>query len=194
MIRGQDVNNSNSKWFVLIGSQKYGPYDYPTIVEMIQNNQLMDFNYLWADHLKDWTPIYQLEEFRKEHFRKFVADDLNLKNVFIKRKSNRISKNIPFSAHNSIRFFEGQIVSISEYGALCLIECPIVQVGDKLKMQIKDELETARSFNIEAEIIRKNISKKGTNGKSEVFYSIQFSEDQFLGIVQIKEWLKKLSA
>ena len=188
------MTENKTQWYVLIGSQKYGPYDYRTIIEMIQNNQLMDFNYLWADHLENWTPIYQLEEFSKDRFQLLLKENSELKDAFIKRKGTRVSKKIPFVGHNTIRFFDGEIVSISESGALCLINSPLVQVGDKIKLHVKNEAEPEKSFNIEAEIVRKNFARKRINSKSGLHYAVRFSDIQMLGVVQIKEWIKQAAA
>ena len=57
-----------TNWHVLIGDQKYGPYDYKTVIQMLQSNQLMDYNFVWAPHLEAWTQIHQLEEFSRDRF------------------------------------------------------------------------------------------------------------------------------
>jgi predicted RNA-binding protein with EMAP domain len=179
---------SDVSWFVLIGEQKYGPYDYKTVIRMVQTNQLMDFNYVWAEHLESWTPMYQLEEFSKDRF-KILQNENEYKGSFIKRTSERIATKIPLLGHNSIRFFDGEIVSISESGALCLLNSPLVQVGDQIKLHVKATNETEVSFNIEGEVIRKNYSKQRLNAKSGLFYAVKFNEVQAKGAVQIKRWV-----
>lgn len=183
------MKEHNNSWHVLIGSQKYGPYEYRKIIEMLQSNQLMDFNYVWAEHLENWTPIYQLEEFSKDRFQLILQNDTELQSAFIKRTGSRIDKRVPVIGHNSIRFFDGEIVSISESGALCLINTPLVQVGDHIKLHIKLGNMEETSFNVEAEIIRKNFSKKRLNSKSGLYYAIRFTEVQSVGIKQIRHWL-----
>lgn len=182
----------NNNWYVLIGSQKYGPYEYKTIIEMLQANQLMDFNYVWAEHLENWTPIYQLEEFSKDRFQLILQNETELHSAFIKRKGKRLEMKIPVVGHNSIRFFDGEIISISESGALCLINSPLVQVGDKIKLHVKAGGGNAeQSFNVEAEIVRKNFSKKRLNSKSGLHYAVRFSEVQASGLRQIRQWLQQ---
>ena len=181
----------NNNWYDLIGSQKYGPYEYKTIIEMLQANQLMDFNYVWAEHLENWTPIYQLEEFSKDRFQLIIQNETELHTAFIKRKGRRLDLNIPVVGHNSIRFFDGEIISISESGALCLINSPLVQVGDKIKLHVKVAGNSDQAFNLEAEIVRKNFSKKRLNSKSGLHYAIRFSEVQAAGLKQIRQWLQQ---
>lgn len=183
------MKENNNSWYVLIGSQKYGPYEYRTVIEMLQSNQLMDFNYVWAEHLENWTPIYQLEEFSKDRFQLILQNESELKTAFVKRTSSRTDKHVPVIGHNSIRFFDGEIVSISESGALCLINSPLVQVGDQIKLHVRLGTTDETSFNVEAEIIRKNFSKKRLNSKSGLYYAIRFTEVQSVGIKQIRQWL-----
>lgn len=183
------MSDTKNQWYVLIGSQKYGPYDYRTVIEMLQNNQLMDFNYVWAEHLENWTPIYQLEAFSKDRFQLLLKEDADLSQAFIKRRGKRIEKSVPIIGHNTIRFFDGEIISLSESGALCLINSPLVQVGDRVKIHVKIPNQIEQSFNIEAEIVRKNFSKKRLNSKSGLHYAIRFTEVQGSGLTQIQDWI-----
>lgn len=176
-------------WFVLLGDQKYGPYDYKTMISMMQSNQLMDYNYVWAAHLESWTPIHQLEEFSKDRFQILLQKESNYLNSFIQRQSPRVEVSIPLLGHNSIRFFDGTVTSLSESGALCLLNTPLVQVGDLLKIHIKSNGKTDVAFNIEAEVIRKNFSKQRLNSKSGLYYAIRFNDIQSVGLEQIKNWV-----
>lgn len=176
-------------WFVLLGDQKYGPYNYKTMIEMLQSNQLMDYNHVWASHLESWTPINQLEEFSKERFQLLLQKESDYLNSFIQRKSPRAEVNIPLIGHNSIRFFDGAVTSLSENGALCLLNSPLVQVGDNLKLHVKALDSSKMAFNIEAEVIRKNFSKQRLNSKSGLYYAIRFNDIQSVGLEQIKNFV-----
>lgn len=184
------LKTENSQWYVLIGEIKYGPYDYKTVIKMIQSNQLMDFNYVWAEHLESWTPLYQLEEFSKDRFELLLQKESDYLSSFIKRKNDRIEVKIPVMGHNTIRFFDGEIVSISNSGALCLLNSPLVQVGDQIKLHVKAQGENELPFNIECEIIRKNYSKQRLNAKSGLYYAIKFHEVQEIGTKQIVKWIQ----
>ncbi len=178
-----------NEWFVLIGDQKYGPYDYQTMIHMMQKNELLDYNYVWAAHLESWTPIYQLEEFSKDRFQLLLQKESDYLNSFIQRKSQRIDVDIPLMGHNTIRFFDGKVTSLSENGALCMINTPLIQVGDVLKMHIKTNDQNGVPFNTEAEVIRKNFSKQRLNSKSGLYYAIRFNDIQPVGLEQIHNWI-----
>jgi len=178
----------NMNWYVLINDQKYGPYDYKTVIQMIQTNQLMDFNYVWAEHLSGWTPIYLLEEFSKDRFQ-LLQKDSEYSSSFTARARPRSEVKLPIIGHNTIRFFDGEIVSISPSGALCLLNTPLVQVGDQIKIHIKTTNENETAFNAECTIIRKNYSKHRLNSKSGLYYAIKFHEVQEIGVHQINKWV-----
>lgn len=188
------MKTENSSWHVLIGEVKYGPYDYKTVIKMIQSNQLMDFNYVWAEHLESWTPLYQLEEFSKDRFELLLQKESDYLSAFTPRKNNRIEVKIPIIGHNTIRFFDGEIVSISSSGALCLLNSPLVQVGDQVKIHVKVKNENEIPFNLECEIIRKNYSKQRLNAKSGLYYAVKFHDVQSVGVNQINKWITSLAA
>lgn len=183
------MKSENTNWHVLIQDQKYGPYDYKTVIQMIQSNQLMDFNYVWAEHLDGWTPIYRLEEFSKDRFQLLMQNESEYSTAFIKRKAPRIEVKIPVIGHNTIRFFDGEIVSISQSGALCLLNTPLVQVGDHVKLHLKATQDHESAFNVECTIIRKNYSRRRLNSKSGLYYAIKFNEIQKIGLSQISNWV-----
>ncbi len=175
-----------NEWFVLIGDQKYGPYDYKVVIQMIQTNQLMDYNYVWANHLEAWTQIHQLEDFSKDRFQVLLQKESEFLGAFTKRTNPRVELDIPVLGHNNIRFFDGKLVSVSEVGGLCLLNTPLIQVGDALKLHVK---APNVGFNVEAEIIRKNFSKQRLNSKSGLYYAVRFHDIQTAGLKQIRQWL-----
>jgi hypothetical protein len=176
-------------WYVLIGDQKYGPYDYKVMIHMMQTNQLMDYTYVWADHLDSWTQVNSLPEFSKAHFEALLQKESEYLGSFIQRKAKRTSVKIPLLGHNSTRFFDGELISVSENGGMCMINSPLVQVGDRIKLHIKPQGEYERAFNVEAEVIRKNFSKQRLNSKSGLHYAVRFNDIQSIGLTQIKKWV-----
>jgi hypothetical protein len=149
----------------------------------------MDYNYVWAEHLESWTQVSQLEEFSKDRFEMLLQKESEYLSSFIQRRSSRSDVKVPLLGHNSTRFFDGELVSVSENGGMCLINTPLVQVGDRLKLHIKPHGESDRAFNVEAEVVRKNFSKQRLNSKSGLYYAIRFNDIQSIGLTQIKKWV-----
>ena len=137
-----------------------------------------------------WTQIHQLEEFSKDRFKVLLQQDSDLLNAFAKRTCPRTDTEIPVMGHNNVRFFDGTLVSVSELGGLCLLNTPLVQLGDKIKLHIKAKDQASPAFNVEAEIIRKNFSKQRLNSKSGLYYTVRFLDIQKAGIVTIQKWVE----
>lgn len=184
------MSSSNNAWFILMGDQKYGPYDYKVIIQMLQSHQLMDYNYVWAPHLSSWTQVGQLPDFSKERFQELIEKESDVASAFFQRKNIRVNVNVPILGHNHIRFFDGQLVSVSKAGGLCLINSPLVQVGDKLKIHFKQDEKNSVAFNVECEVVRKNFSKQRLNSKSGLYYAIRFYDIQPVGVGQIQDWIE----
>lgn len=183
---------SKDNWYILHGSQKSGPYDYKRIINMIQKNELMDYSYVWAPHLPKWSQVYSLQEFSKDRF--LILKTLpEYQDAFVVRKNARVSTDVEILGHNNIRFFDGNLTSISEEGALCLINTPLVQVGDKIKIHLKSTKDDGTPFNIEGVIIRKNFSTDRLNSKSGLYYVVGFVDLDPVGLNQIKKWIDNSS-
>ena len=185
------TNMNQQNWFILAGDQKYGPYDYKTMIQMYQKNQLLDHNYIWAPHIGSWTPVHQLEEFSQDRIKLLMKDNPEFSEVFVSRKNKRSQVSSPLLGHNYLRFFDGEIVSVSKEGGLCLLNSPILQVGDRLKLHIKADKNFSRSFNVECEIIRKNFSQQRINSKSGLYYAVRFHDIQKSGVEEIQNWISK---
>lgn len=183
-----------TNWHVLIGDQKYGPYDYKTVIQMLQSNQLMDYNFVWAPHLEAWTQIHQLEEFGRDRFQILMQKESDLLSAFVQRTNPRAEIDVPVLGHNNIRFFDGRMVSVSQAGGLCLLNTPLVQLGDKLKLHIKAKDSSSASFNVECEVVRKNFSKQRLNSKSGLYYAVRFLDIQPMGKSAIQKWVETRSA
>lgn len=184
---------SKDNWYILNGNLKVGPFDYKKMINMIQKNELMDYSYVWAPHLSKWSQVYSLPEFSRDRF--LLLKDLpEYKDAFIQRKNKRVQNQVEILGHNHIRFFDGILTSISQEGGLCLINTPLVQVGDKIKIHLKSKTSTASSFNIEGVITRKNFSKERLNSKSGLYYVVNFVDLEPAGLDQIKSWINNPTA
>ncbi len=181
---------SKENWHILSGNEKYGPYDYKQLIYMIQTNELMDYSYVWAPHMAEWAQVHTLKEFSADRF-SLLKKESEFKDAFIERRNSRTTLSQQVIGHNNTYFFDGQLTSISENGALCLLNSPLVQIGDKLKLHIKTKVQGETPFNVEAVVIRKNFTKERLNTKSGLFYVLKFVDVYPTGMDQIKSWIKK---
>jgi hypothetical protein len=181
-------NSSSTDWFVLRGESKYGPYDYSSMIEMIQNGELSDYNFVWAPHLEKWTVIVEVADFSKDRLRLLIETNDPLVKFFEKRKFPRRKSTIPVYAHNNHVFCDGETVTISEKGGLFLLNNPLLSPGERVLLHFKKTDENPISFNALGEIKRKNYSKNRLNIKSGLLYIVRFNEVQSEGSNQLLNW------
>lgn len=182
------ATNSAQTWYVLRGEMKYGPYEYKSLITMLQNGELYDYNFIWAPHLENWTLLGELPEFSKDRLCRLIETKDHLAGTFKDRKAERRDVVVPVFAHNQEHFFDGHTLSISANGALILMNDPLLLPNQKVLIHFRQSDLNPNSFNVEAEIIRKNFSKQRLNVKSGLHYAVRFLQVPEAGQSQIKNW------
>lgn len=182
---GQTTQDS---WFILRGDMKFGPYQYRVMLSMLQTGELFDYNYIWAPHMSGWTLLGDTPEFSKEQLLRIVGGQDALAEVFKKRSCPRARIEVPVYAHNNHRLIDGSTLSVSENGALLLLNDPLLLPGHSLFLHFGESDHNPESFNIKAEVIRKNYSRERLNVKSGLHYAVRFQQVQETGVLRLKQW------
>jgi hypothetical protein len=178
------------QWYVLRGEMKYGPYEYRSLITMIQNGELFDYNYVWAPHLENWSLVGELQDFSKDRLCRLIETKDHIAGAFKDRKAVRVDLITPVYAHNDYNFFDGHTLSVSENGALVLLNDPLLLPGQKILLHFRESELNPLGFNVLAEIVRKNYSKQRLNVKSGLHYAVRFLQVQDLGKTQFINWTR----
>ncbi|MFS4460407.1 PilZ domain-containing protein [Bdellovibrio sp. HCB2-146] len=179
---------TGQEWYVLRGEMKYGPYEYKSLITMIQTGELYDYNFVWAPHLENWTLVGELQEFSKDRLCRLIETKDHLAGAFTERKHPRVDLVVPVYAHNDHSFFDGETQSVSENGALVLLNDPLLLPEQKVLIHFRESEKNPVSFNVLAEIVRKNFSKQRLNVKSGLHYAVRFLQVQDHGKNQLTKW------
>ncbi len=179
-----------SEWFILIGEHQSGPHSYLDMIRMLQGAELFDYNYIWAAHLEEWTPLAKVQDFSKDRLLLLLEHDKDISQAFRTRKSPRISKNLIIYGHNEERFFEGHSLDMGINGALVFLADPLLQPGHRVTLHFHGNIELPEGFNVNAEILRKNFSEKKLTVRSGLNYAIKFIQVQPHGEAAIKAWVQ----
>lgn len=185
----QQATPTQQEWYILRGEMKYGPYEYGALIHMIQTGELFDYNYAWAPHMESWMLLGDLPEFSKDRLARLIETQDHLSGAFIRRSSPRKEVDIDVYAHNDHKFSDGKCTSISENGALVLLNDPLLLPGQEIVIHFRNGENNTTGFNVKAEIIRKNFSKQRINVKSGLHYAVRFLQVQKSGQDQIKNML-----
>ncbi len=178
------------QWYVLRGEMKYGPYEYRSLITMIQNGELFDYNYVWAPHLENWSLVGELQDFSRDRLCRLIETKDHIAGAFKDRKAARVDLITPVYAHNDYNFFDGHTLSVSENGALVLLNDPLLLPSQKILMHFRESELNPLGFNVLAEIVRKNYSKQRLNVKSGLHYAVRFLQVQDLGKTQFINWTR----
>jgi len=181
-------NPTENQWYILRGEMKYGPYEYRTLLKMIQTSELFDYNYVWNPNMESWTLVGDVPEFSKDRLCRLIESHDGMAQEFTARKSPRAQIEVPIYAHNDRRFFDGFSLSISENGALLLLNDPLLLPGYRLIVNFRSSENNPQSFNVICEVVRKNFTKQRLNVKSGLHYAVRFLQAQEAGAQQIYKW------
>ncbi|MGE3756793.1 MAG: PilZ domain-containing protein [Pseudobdellovibrionaceae bacterium] len=180
-----------SQWYVLKSSRKYGPFGYIEMIKMMQQKALFDFDYVWTQGLPSWTPLARLDDFSHDRLTELVqSGDKSLKDSFIERRCPRVPVSVPLIIHNDQLLWKGRSLSISENGALILMENPALIPGQMLNIHFKRLHINDEPFNVTAELISKKISKELLHSRSCLKYAVRFLTVTPDGQKTLKHWVE----
>lgn len=184
------VQPTANQWYILRGELKYGPYDYRSLISMLQNGELFDYNYVWSGHLENWTLLGDLQEFSKDRMCRLLESGEDLADAFKERQGPRVNLEVPVYAHNNQSMFDGHTITVSENGALVLLNDPLLLPGQTILMNFRPFELNPQSFNVLCEIVRKNYSKQRLNVKSGLHYAVRFLQVQSPGKNLLTNWTR----
>lgn len=162
----------NTDWFILKGDDKIGPFSYAAMIQMIQKNELYDYNYVWAPHMDSWVSVGETEDFSKDRLARVFENNSDLQGAFERRRSPRAAVEIPVYAHDNQKFFDGKSLSVSTNGALLLLNTPLLLPEQQILIHFKADV----AFNARALVVRKHMTRSRINVKSGLHYAVRFTE------------------
>ena len=163
--------NVAEEWFVLKGEEnKYGPFSYLDLVKMLQEKNLLEYDYVWTSSLDEWKRISEIAEFSPEKIKELKKIGLaKVAKVFFRRKHARAQYGASILLHDNKSVWKGQSLEVSPGGAGLLIESDEVQIGQNLFLHFKAG-EGVPAFNAACLIV----SKQSGSGNL-VRYGVKFT-------------------
>lgn len=161
------------EWFVLKGEEQFGPFSYSEMIGLMQNKFLFQFDYVWAAHLESWTSMSELTEFSVDRLSRLAEKSTD---VFQKRKHPRVSVKQPVYIHNETQMWKGTVESLSQGGALILMENPVLLPGDDVHIHFKISEYLESSFNCDAQVLNKRMTQKRIQHDTSLHYAVKFTE------------------
>ncbi len=175
---------NNKQWFVLKGESKFGPFQYSDLISMMQNKALFDFDYVWTEGFDVWKPLADLEDFSAAQLKNLANENEEL---FNRRTCPRVELSKNVYVHNDTLLWRGRTITLSEKGALVLMENPSLLPSQLVTLHFKNA-DGHPSFNVVAEIIAKKSTKERLHQASCLRYAIRFLRVGAPGEELLKTW------
>lgn len=130
--------SNESIWFLYKEKEKYGPYRFLEVVQLLQEKKCEAADFVWKPGFNDWERIRNVPEFSADILKKLAnvksLNGLNLDTVFIKRQFPRVPYDTEVILHDDKQVVIGNATTISEGGAFVRVAKPTHQRGDRLKL------------------------------------------------------------
>lgn len=186
-----DVSTSN-EWHLLKGEQQFGPYSYEHMLRMKQDNLLFDFDYVWSPHLPEWVLVGDLSEFSADRLTRLIEKSPE-SGVFHKRSSPRIAMDLGVLVHDDSRIWKGRLQTLSQGGALILIENPFLLPEDTINLHVRSSGRLKAPFNCRAVILNKRLLKSRIHHDTALHYAVKFTDLSEIGRTEILRLFEEIS-
>lgn len=174
---GTKMNDSlkDKEWFILKEGNNYGPFSQLELIQMLQEKTLFEHDYIWHAKLPAWKRVAEVEEFTPEAIRQMkTSKDLELSEIFFRRRHARASYGASLIVHNNKSVFRGQALEISAGGAGVLIDNPNLQPGQSLFLHFQPG-NGVPPFNAVCQIVSKQFIKDSSSGVDPIKYGVKFT-------------------
>lgn len=142
-----------AEWFALKGNLRFGPFAYTEIVRLLQEKSMQDADFVWHAGLKEWKKVSELKEFSVDAIRKLrEAGQLQLDEVFFRRRHARVKHDGSILMHNNQKVFRGKSLEISAGGAGIVLESASLDVGHQVFLHFKPASDLP-PFNAVCEVV-----------------------------------------
>lgn len=162
------------EWYVLKGSDRFGPFSYREIIRMLQEKQVYEFDYVWKSPMETWARVAELACFSQDEIGKLSgSEDPNLKQLFFRRRHARKKHGASLIIHDNQKVWKGESLEISEGGAGIQMHNSMLLPGQKVFVHFKPS-DGLPSFNVMCEVVNKKFVTGVRTSNSAVTYGVRF--------------------
>lgn len=177
-VTGEEVAQDplkDKEWFILKEGSNHGPFSQIEIIQMLQEKNLFEYDYIFHSKLNMWKCIAEIEEFSPENIRKVkTSNDVSVSEVFFRRRHARAVCGASLIVHNNLKVFRGKSLEISAGGAGVMIESADLETGQALYLHFQPG-GGVPPFNAVCEIVSKQFVREGGGPHDQVKYGVKFT-------------------
>ncbi len=163
-----------SEWYILKDDNKYGPYTYKDMLNMLDEKFIYGFDFVWHKSLSNWRRLADLEAFTYENINKLKNTYMpGLTQVYYKRRHKRVNYGHSIMIHDNNRVWKAKSVQIGQGGVGVLMDQTHVVSGQTLYLHFQPG-DGVPPFNAVCEVVSKRLQENKETKKTEVFYGMKF--------------------
>jgi hypothetical protein len=186
---------SLQEWYILKWDNKYGPFSFLEIIQMLQNKSIFEFDFIWKNGQDNWKRIAEMGEYNPEEVKDLYKqkEDPSVKNIFFRRRHERINFNGSIIIHDNEKVWKGEAIEISEGGAGIVMNNAMIKPGEKVFLHFKPG-DKVPPFNAICEVVSKKFAKDVKDRNGSVKYGVKFLKIHSAHMEAIKDFIKKKAA
>lgn len=164
----------DKEWYVLKEGNNYGPFSKLELVQMLQERNLYEYDYVWSQGMTSWKRVAEQEDFSTSHIRDLKeSGQADVSEIFFRRRHARAHYGASLIVHNNKSVFKGKTIEISAGGAGVMIENPDLQPGQTLFLHFQPG-DGVPPFNAVCQIVSKQFVKEPA-ASPKVRYGVKFT-------------------
>ena len=163
-----------SEWYVLKDDNKYGPYTYKDMLNMLDEKFIYRYDFAWHSTLSNWRRIAELDAFGAETVNKLKDTYMpELTKTYFKRRHKRVNYGHSIMIHDNDKIWKGNSVQIGEGGVGVVMDKAHISPGQTLYLHFKPG-DGVPPFNATCEVVSKDPQQNLETKKLEVLYGMKF--------------------
>ena len=165
-----------SGWYMLKEGSNYGPFTRVEVIQMLQERNLYEYDYLWHPELSGWKKVSDVPTFSPEAIRQLKESGVDgVQEVFFRRRHARAKYGASMIVHNNKTVFKAKSLELSIGGAGIIVESAGLDIGQTLYLHFKPG-DGIPPFNAICQVVSKQQLRNIPHGPgTPVKYGVKFT-------------------
>lgn len=172
--RSLEERLKEKEWYTLKEGNNYGPFSKLELVQMLQEHNLYEYDYIWCHGMSAWKRVAEVEDFSTGNIKNLKeAAQGDVAEIFFRRRHARAHYGASLIVHNNKSVFKGKTIEISAGGAGVMIDNQDLQPGQTLFLHFQPG-DGVPPFNAVCQIVSKQFVKEPV-ATPQVRYGVKFT-------------------
>lgn len=188
-----DSKYKDKEWFILRNGSNAGPFSQLELIQMLQEQSLFEYDYIWHQTLNSWKKLAEVDSFKPDRIKALKeSGNAEMTEVFFRRRHLRAQYGCSLIVHDNKTIFKGESLEIGAGGAGLLIDNPHLKTGQTVYLHFQPG-DGVPPFNAVCNIVSKQRIESTTNLKP-LRYGVRFTSVSQMIREQIRDYTNNKKA